>query len=231
MKLWKVSVLLAAAAMFAVPANAQDTCGTAVPPGAVDPCADSAPDDEGVAGTSCAGGTLDSWVVCVAGSADERIRTDIGSGGTDSEVTIYGGSCGALVEVACNNDECFTGVNYCPDQICDGDAAGPWMSNACTGGLTPGATYYARVTTFGDYCVIASQSGVAGHLKIGQQVTIGSKSGVMRDIADKETVLGFPAVPHTRAKRQWVGIQRLPDIQIQLRELEKQVAALKARLD
>lgn len=32
----------------------------------------------------------------------------------------------------------------------------------------------------------------------------------MRDVADKETVLGYPAAPHTQAKRQWVGIQRLP---------------------
>jgi UDP-3-O-[3-hydroxymyristoyl] glucosamine N-acyltransferase len=72
---------------------------------------------------------------------------------------------------------------------------------------------------------------VAGHLKIGNQVTIGSKSGVMRDIADKQTVLGFPAAPHTQAKRQWLGIQRLPDIQLQLRDLQKQVTALKAQLD
>lgn len=97
--------------------------------------------------------------------------------------------------------------------------------------LILGQCGFAGSTEFGDYCVIASQSGVAGHLKIGQQVTIGSKSGVMRDIADKETVLGYPAAPIQRAKRQWVGIQRLPDIQIQLRDLEKQVAALKARLD
>ena len=97
--------------------------------------------------------------------------------------------------------------------------------------LILGQTGFAGSTTFGDYCVIASQSGVAGHLNIGNQVTIGSKSGVMRDIADKETVLGYPAVPHTQAKRQWVGIQRLPDIQQQLRDLQKQVKALQAQLD
>jgi UDP-3-O-[3-hydroxymyristoyl] glucosamine N-acyltransferase len=94
--------------------------------------------------------------------------------------------------------------------------------------LILGQTGFAGSTTFGDYCVIASQSGVSGHLKIGNQVTIGSKSGVMRNIADKQTVLGFPAVSHTQAKRQWVGIQRLPDLQLQLRDLQKQVAALQA---
>ncbi|MEZ5278418.1 MAG: UDP-3-O-(3-hydroxymyristoyl)glucosamine N-acyltransferase [Opitutaceae bacterium] len=97
--------------------------------------------------------------------------------------------------------------------------------------LILGQCGFAGSTEFGDYCVIASQSGVAGHLKIGKQVTIGSKSGVMRDIPDKDTVLGYPAVSHTQAKRQWVSVQRLPEIQNQLRELKKQVAALQAKLE
>ena len=89
---------------------------------------------------------------------------------------------------------------------------------------------FAGSTHFGDYCVIASQSGVAGHLKIGRQVTVGGKSGVTRDVAAGETVMGFPAVPDKQAKRQWIGIQKLPDMIIRMRELEKQVAALTTRL-
>jgi len=154
MKLWKVAVVLATVAMFSVSANAQDTCGTAVAPGTpVDPCSDAAVDDEGAsAGSSCAGGTLDSWVTFVATSATHRIRTDIASAGTDSEIGIYIGGCGGLTEVACNNDECFTGLHFCPDEHCNGDSAGPWMSAECTSGLTIGATYHVRVTTFGDFC-------------------------------------------------------------------------------
>lgn len=97
--------------------------------------------------------------------------------------------------------------------------------------LILGQCGFAGSTKFGDYCVIASQSGVAGHLKIGRQVTVGGKSGVTRDVPDGETVLGYPAVPHMQAKRQWIGIQRLPKIQSELKELKKQVAALQARLD
>ena len=96
--------------------------------------------------------------------------------------------------------------------------------------LIMGQAGFAGSTQFGDYCVIASQSGVAGHLKIGNQVTVGGKSGVMRDVADKETVLGFPAVPDKQAKRQWVGIQRLPEMIVRMRELEKQVAGLTVKL-
>jgi UDP-3-O-[3-hydroxymyristoyl] glucosamine N-acyltransferase len=96
--------------------------------------------------------------------------------------------------------------------------------------LVMGQCGFAGSTHFGDYCVIASQSGVAGHLKIGNQVTVGGKSGVTRDVADKETVLGFPAAPHLQMKRQWIAQQKLPDVLVRMRELEKQVAALTARL-
>ncbi len=92
--------------------------------------------------------------------------------------------------------------------------------------LIMGQVGFAGSTQLGDYGVIASQSGIAGHLKIGRQVTVGGKSGVMRDIADGETVLGLPAVPDKQAKRQWVAIQRLPDIIVRVRELEKKVADL-----
>lgn len=74
--------------------------------------------------------------------------------------------------------------------------------------------------------MIASQSGIAGHLNIGQQVTVGGKSGVTRDIADGETVLGFPAAPGKQAKRQWIAIQKLPEMLLRLREPEKKVAEL-----
>lgn len=96
--------------------------------------------------------------------------------------------------------------------------------------LVMGQCGIAGSTQFGDYCVIASQTGVTGHLKIGRQVTVGGKSGVTRDVADGETVMGFPAVPDKQAKRQWISIQKLPEMILRMRELEKQVAALTARL-
>ena len=100
------------------------------------------------------------------------------------------------------------------------------VGNHC---LIMGQVGFAGSTRLGDYGVIASQTGIAGHLTLGRQVTVGGKSGVMRDIPDKETVLGFPAVPDGQAKRQWVGIQRLPDLIVRMRELEKKVAELTAR--
>ena len=68
--------------------------------------------------------------------------------------------------------------------------------------LIMGQAGFAGSTKLGDYCVIASQSGIAGHLKLGNQATVGAKSGVMRDVGDKETVLGIPAMPDCDAITQ-----------------------------
>jgi UDP-3-O-[3-hydroxymyristoyl] glucosamine N-acyltransferase len=96
--------------------------------------------------------------------------------------------------------------------------------------LIMGQCGFAGSTQFGNYCVIASQSGVAGHLKIGHQVTVGGKSGVTRDMADGQTVLGYPAVPDKQAKRQWIGLQQLPDLIVRMRQLEKQLEEVTAKL-
>lgn len=95
--------------------------------------------------------------------------------------------------------------------------------------LVMGQVGFAGSTRLGDYVVIASQSGIAGHLKLGNQSVIGAKSGVMRDIPDGVTVLGYPAAPDQQAKRQWVATAQLPEVIKRLRELEKQVEALKQR--
>lgn len=95
--------------------------------------------------------------------------------------------------------------------------------------LVMGQVGFAGSTQLGDYCVIASQSGIAGHLKIGHQATVGAKSGVMRDIPDKGTVLGIPAAPDREAKRQMIALTQLPELIRRTRELEKEVAELKAK--
>jgi UDP-3-O-[3-hydroxymyristoyl] glucosamine N-acyltransferase len=95
--------------------------------------------------------------------------------------------------------------------------------------LVMGQCGFAGSTKLGNYCVIASQSGIAGHLTLGHQATVGAKSGVMRDIPDKGTVLGIPAAPDKQAKRQMIALQQLPELIRRTRELEKEVAALKAK--
>lgn len=94
--------------------------------------------------------------------------------------------------------------------------------------LILGQVGFAGSTRLGDYSVVASQAGLAGHLKIGRQAVIGAKSGVMRDVPDGGRVLGSPAAPDREAKRQMIAVQHLPEMTRRLRELERQVAELRA---
>jgi UDP-3-O-[3-hydroxymyristoyl] glucosamine N-acyltransferase len=81
----------------------------------------------------------------------------------------------------------------------------------------------AGSTKIGNYTVIAGKAGIAGHLKIGSQVTIGAYSGVMRDIPDGEKWGGIPAVPDKYIKRQWIALQRLPDLMKKISAWEKKL--------
>ncbi len=84
----------------------------------------------------------------------------------------------------------------------------------------------AGSTRIGNYVTIAGQVGIAGHLKIGSRVTIGAQSGVMNHIPDGEKWLASPAVPEKQAKRQYISIQRLPDIARLVDQLEARIATL-----
>ena len=57
----------------------------------------------------------------------------------------------------------------------------------------------AGSTRLGKHTIAAGQAGIAGHIVIGDHVKIAAQSGVMRNIADHETVAGFPAIP----VKQW----------------------------
>jgi UDP-3-O-[3-hydroxymyristoyl] glucosamine N-acyltransferase len=74
----------------------------------------------------------------------------------------------------------------------------------------------------GNYVVLAGQVGIGGHLKLGNQVTVGAQSGVMTDIPDGGKWLGSPAQPDREMKRQFIAIQRLPDLLKRVAEFERQ---------
>jgi UDP-3-O-[3-hydroxymyristoyl] glucosamine N-acyltransferase len=81
----------------------------------------------------------------------------------------------------------------------------------------------AGSTRLGNYVTLAGQVGVTGHLKIGDQVTVAAQSGVMNSIPDGEKWLGSPARPDRQQKRQWVAIERLPELLRRVGELERRL--------
>ena len=94
-----------------------------------------------------------------------------------------------------------------------------------------GQAGFGGSTRLDDYCVIASQAGVADHLKLGQQATVGAKSGVMRDVPDQGVVVGSPAGPDKQMKRQWIALKQLPELIRRMRELEKELEELRSAGD
>ena len=58
-----------------------------------------------------------------------------------------------------------------------------------------------------------------------------AKAGVTKDVPPGSFMLGAPAVPHTQFKRANAAFQRLPESIVKLRELERQLAELREKLD
>jgi UDP-3-O-[3-hydroxymyristoyl] glucosamine N-acyltransferase len=92
--------------------------------------------------------------------------------------------------------------------------------------LLVGQIGIAGSSKLGNFVILGGQVGIAGHLKIGNHVTIAAQSGVMHDIPDGQKWLGSPACPDKDAKRQFIGIRRLPDLLQRVAELEKKVAQM-----
>ena len=55
---------------------------------------------------------------------------------------------------------------------------------------------------------MGGQSGIAGHLKIGDNVTIAAKSGVTKTLKDKSVVAGFPAIDLYKWKKNFIKLNK-----------------------
>lgn len=89
----------------------------------------------------------------------------------------------------------------------------------------------AGSANIGKHVTLAGQSGVAGHLTIGDHVRAGAQAGVLGDIESGADVLGSPAIPIEKARRAMVAVQRLPEWIRRVRDLEREVKALRNKLD
>ena len=89
---------------------------------------------------------------------------------------------------------------------------------------------FAGSVTTGDYVVCAGQVGVADHVHLGTGAVFGAKSGVHRDMAGGQTYLGLPAHPIDDTTKQWIALQRLPEIRQSVRQMTKTIEALEQRL-
>lgn len=90
-------------------------------------------------------------------------------------------------------------------------------------------TGIAGTSRVGRNCFLAGQVGIADHVTIGDRVKIGSKSGIDKNVPDDEIRFGYPALPGMQYHRASAVFKRLPELDRQVRQLEKEINELKNR--
>ena len=86
-------------------------------------------------------------------------------------------------------------------------------------------------TEIGNGVRIGGQAGFAGHLKVGDKVNIGGRAGVTKDVADGETVSGFPARKHAQELRLEASLGKLPEMLSKIKAQEKKIKELEQILN
>ena len=92
-----------------------------------------------------------------------------------------------------------------------------------------GQTGLAGSTRIGDGSILAGQVGTAGHLAIGKGAVITAKSGVPNDVPPAGMYSGYPAVENRQWLKTHAALNRLPELQRRVRELEEEIAQLNLR--
>ena len=75
--------------------------------------------------------------------------------------------------------------------------------------------------------MIGGQVGFAGHITIGDYNQIGAQSGIHSNPGNGKVLLGYPAVDARQFMKQSAYIKNLGDLYNTVRELKKEIIALK----
>ncbi|MEM9280338.1 MAG: UDP-3-O-(3-hydroxymyristoyl)glucosamine N-acyltransferase [Verrucomicrobiota bacterium] len=78
----------------------------------------------------------------------------------------------------------------------------------------------------GDGAILAGQVGIADHLTIGERSVLMAKTGVIKNIEADSILFGYPSMPHRDALRAHALIQKLGDMNREIRRLQKRVDEL-----
>lgn len=88
----------------------------------------------------------------------------------------------------------------------------------------------AGSTKVGANCILAGQVGTAGHLSVGDGSVVTAQSGIPSDVPPKSFYSGYPASDNRQWLRNMAALNRLPELQKRVRELEMQIAELQGSL-
>jgi len=89
-------------------------------------------------------------------------------------------------------------------------------------------TGIAGSTKVGRNCMIGGQVGMSGHIHVADGAMIGAQSGLSNSLLDASTpVFGTPAINHKKFARSYAVFKQLPDLNIEIGKLRKEIEALK----
>lgn len=89
----------------------------------------------------------------------------------------------------------------------------------------------AGSTKVGEWCMFGGQVGIAGHSKIGDKVNLGAQSGVPGNIKSGSQLIGTPPMELKQYFKASIAQKSLPEMQLELRNLRKEIEELKQQLN
>jgi UDP-3-O-[3-hydroxymyristoyl] glucosamine N-acyltransferase len=87
----------------------------------------------------------------------------------------------------------------------------------------------AGSTKVGSDCILAGQVGSGGHITIGDRTLLTAQSGIPHDLEGDKHYSGSPCVEHKQWLKNSAVLNRMPDLQKRVRELESEIEKLKSR--
>ena len=94
--------------------------------------------------------------------------------------------------------------------------------------LLCGQVGLAGTTKIGNNCILGGQVGCSGHLTVGDGAMITPQSGVPNDVPPGALYSGSPVVEHRQWLKNAAAISRVPELAKTVRQLEAEIAKLKA---
>ena len=91
-------------------------------------------------------------------------------------------------------------------------------------------TGIAGSSKVGSWCMVGGQCGISGHITLGNKVNLAAKTGVISSLEDGSTMMGYPAIGYRNFLRSSLIYKDLPEISKTIRNLEKEIEELKAKL-
>lgn len=85
----------------------------------------------------------------------------------------------------------------------------------------------AGSTKMGEWCICGGQAGISGHSTIGDRTTIGPQCGTIGNRKGGERLLGSPAMDAKEYIRASAYLKKLPEMEKKIKELTKELEALK----